>query len=182
MSEVAAVAAITGGVTVMTSGITGFVAWRVSKNSSSVELGRVTAETERLNLGNREDERRHRQSTYHKFIRILIRLYQLLGAEVGEVEVQKISDEYNELLAGVLLFGSPSVRAEADALNDVYNEIGLAFAQGETARPEDPFERVWSEETRPFAKRFSDHHWRLIPLMHADVTDGIIEDPQGEPA
>jgi hypothetical protein len=76
MSEVALVAAITGGATVLTSGVTAAVTWAVSRNSTAVELAKVAAENERLQQSNQEEERRNRQSTYHQFLDAVTALYQ----------------------------------------------------------------------------------------------------------
>lgn len=176
MSEVAVVAAITGGASVLTSAVTAMVTWAVSQNSATVELAKVAEETKRMNLGNREEERRNRQSTYHEFIRVLIHFYQALGHEVTRKEADTLCDEYNDLLAGVMLFGPPSVRDGADEINEVYNELCNAVAQQEIASPNESFEQHWQQATAPFALPFSERYWDLIALMHADVTDGIIED------
>ena len=68
MSDVVAVAAITGSAAVLTSAITAAVTWRVSRNSSGVELRKVEAESERLREEHREAARRTRQNTYCDFI------------------------------------------------------------------------------------------------------------------
>ena len=88
MGEVATVAAIAGGI--MTSGITGLVSWKVSRNATSIELVKVAAENHRLQYGHQEEERRNRQSTYHQFLDASTLVFQILGAavDVGERETR----------------------------------------------------------------------------------------------
>lgn len=182
MSDVALVAAITGGSSVLTSGVTAAVTWAVSKNSSSVELAKVTAENERLLQANREDERRNRQSTYHQFIDILNLFFQALGTETPEEDIDKVVKEYNHLISGVLLFGPPSVRSAAYDLNDVFAKIWPALAEEQEAEPENPYEACWQKVTAPIRTEFGGCGTRLVELMHADVTRGIAEDPADTPA
>ncbi len=179
MSEVATVAAITGGAAVLTSTFTGLVTWAVSKSSSAVELAKVAAENDRLQQSNREDERRNRQSTYHQFIDTLNLVFQILGAEASEEERHEIFEQYNHLLSGVLLFGPPSVRTAAYALNDVYAQIWPALSEEEESNPEKVYEGCWRDATEPLKTEFGVKGTSLVQLMHADVTRGIAEDPSG---
>jgi hypothetical protein len=177
MSEVAVVAAITGATSLLTSTFTGLITWAVSKNSSSVELAKVAAENERLLQANREDERRNRQSTYHQFIDVLNLLFQSLGAEVSEKEMEKVLTDYNHLISGVLLFGPPSVRNAAYDLNDVYAKIWPALAKQQESEPEKSSAVRWRDATASIKTEFGGCGTKLVQLMHADVTRGIAEDP-----
>jgi hypothetical protein len=178
MSEVAAVAAITGGSSVLTSAITALVTWRVSKNSSSVELATVGAENDRLQQSNREEERRNRQSTYHEFLDVLTQLFQSLGVETEYAAVGGVCDNYTHLLAGVLLFGPPSVRDGAHAVNEVYAKIWPALSVVEERDPEKPYPERWRDATAALEDEFNNAVSELISLMHADVTRGIADEQE----
>ena len=158
----------------MTSAVTAFVTWRVSKNSSSVELAKVNAENERLSQKNQEDERRNRQSTYHQFIDAFSSVFQSLGTETPKDERYESCNNFNHLLSGVLIFGPPSVREGAYDLNEVYNKIWPALAKQESDNPEKPPLECWRDATAPLKDDFSLRGSELIPLMHADVTRGIV--------
>ena len=106
MSDVAAVAAITGAAGVLNSIVTGCTTWTASRHVARVELAKVNAENRRLKEVNREEERRNRQTTYHQFIDVINLVYQRLGAEISEQEQEEVCGEYNHLLSGVLIFGS----------------------------------------------------------------------------
>lgn len=175
MSEVETVAALTSGAGVLTSAVTAFVAWRVSKNSSKVELRKITAENERLQHGPREEERRNRQSTYHKFLDVLNLIFQILGTETEKDERHEICSEYNHLLSGVVLFGPPTVRDGAYALNRVYRSIWPALREEEDQHPGKAPEECWRDATAGLKTEFGDAGAKLINLMHADVTRGITE-------
>jgi len=177
MSDIAAVAAITGGTSVLTSGITAAITYAVSKNSAKVELAKVDAENERLRDTNREEERRNRQSTYQQCIDAFNLLFQNFGVATSEERVLQICGDYNHLLSAVLLFGPPSVRDGAYALNDVYGKIPVALAEQEEKEPEKPFEEMWIDATVPVKEEFANAGSTLVQLMHADVTRGITEDP-----
>lgn len=176
MSEVAIVAAIAGGSSVLTSAITASVTWRVSKNSSSVELEKVAAENERLQQGNREEERRNRQSTYHQFLDVLTQLFQSLGAETEYDKVESICNNYVHLLSGVLLFGPPTVRDGAHAVNEVYAKIWPALTVETEKNPEKPYSERWRDATAVLEEEFNDAVYELTGLMHADVTRGIADE------
>lgn len=177
MSEVATVAAITGGATVLASSVAGLVSWAMGKSSASVELARVAAENERLREANREEERRNRQSTYHQLIDVLTQLFQGLGAEQSYEEIGAICNNYTHLFAGVLLFGPSSVREGAYAVGDVYGEIWPALDQAKKQNPEKPYPERWRDATAPLEVKFGDAVSELITLMHADVTRGIADEP-----
>lgn len=176
MSDVVAVAAITGGSTVLTSAITALVTWRVSRNSSSVELAKVEAENKRLNQTNREEERRNRQSTYHQFLDVLTQLYQDFGVETEYKEVEDVCGSYAHLLSGVLLFGPASVRDGAHAVNEVYSKIWPALEAAEEEDTNRPYSERWRDATAALEDELNDTVWELTRLMHADVTRGIADE------
>jgi hypothetical protein len=178
MGEVATVAAIAGGI--MTSGITGLVTWRVSRNAASVELVKVAAENHRLQYGNQEEERRNRQSTYHKHLDVVIEIYNLMGSEAPAERVDGLRDDYRFLHSGVLLFAPSSVRAAAYEVSDVYNEAWLSLAQQEKEHPGKSAPERWRDATAPIQYRFGQKISRLTTRMHADVTRGIADDPKNQ--
>lgn len=180
MSEVALVAAITGGASVLTSGVTAAVTWAVSRNSSSVELAKVAAENERLLQSAREDERRNRQATYHKFIDAFRGVFQILGVKTPEDVRREKCEAFNHLLGGVLLFGPPTVQDGAYDLNEVYEKIWPALRSEVDNNPEKPYMDSWRDVTSPLKEDFSTYGSVLISRMHSDVTHGIVKDPEYE--
>jgi len=162
----------------LTSGITGLVTWIVSQNSASVELAKVAAESERLQGGNREEERRNRQSTYHQFVDTLNLVYQMLGEETQAEKRDSICVDYNHLLSGVVLFGPPSVREAAHSVNEIYMEIWSALEQEKRDHPDKPSGERWRDATADLKEEFADTCSILLGRMHADVTRGIAQDPE----
>ena len=161
----------------MTSGITGLVTWKVSQRSASVELAKVEAENERLQYGSREEERRNRQSTYHEFLDAATAVYQFLGFPAADDVRGEACSNYGHLLSGVVLFGPPSVREGAYAINIIYQRIWPALETEEEENPEkEPAER-WRDATAQFKDEFGNAISAVIHLMHADVTRGIAPDP-----
>jgi hypothetical protein len=176
MSEVAVVAAITGGASALTSGITAAVTYAVSRNSSTVELAKVRAENDRLQQSNREEERRNRQATYHQFIEAATKVAQILGFPTPtEVRAERCN-EYNRLISGVLVFSPPAVRQGAIALNEVYEDFWPAFEEQENKYPEKKSEDWWRDATSGRLEEFQEKGSTLIELMHQDVTRGITSD------
>jgi hypothetical protein len=176
MGEVATVAAIVGGIA--TSGITGLVTWKVSRNSTSVELVKVAAENHRLRYGNQEDERRNRQSTYHQYLNALIKIFQLMGTGASKDEVARNRNEYMYLHAGVVLFAPPSVRNAAREVAEAYNEISPALdVQREEHLDKSESDR-WRDATAGLKEALGEKIGGVTAAMHADVTRGIAEDPE----
>jgi hypothetical protein len=171
MGEVATIVAIAGGIT--STGITGLVTWKVSKNSSSVELVKVAAENHRLQYGNQEEERRNRQATYHQFLDVIVFVFQILGVRADEAERKSLLDSYNHLLSGVLLFGDPSVRKGAYNLNTLYNAMLAAHEAEMASNPEKSDAECWQVATTQRADEFKACASKLVQLMHEDVTRGI---------
>lgn len=177
MGEVTTIVAIAGGIA--STGITGLVTWRVSKNSSSVELAKVEAENKRLRQSNREEERRNRQSTYHQHINVGVELFQLMGSAPPVEKIKEIQDTFRYLHAGVLLFAPPPVRKAAYKVSNLYNEVGADMSQQRQKDPgKDPAE-CWRDASSKLKEQFGEKILELTDLMHADVTRGIAEDPDG---
>jgi hypothetical protein len=141
-----------------------------------VELAKVEAENERLRDENREMERRNRQSAYYEMINAYRGVYQILGADISDEERDDKTEAFNDRMAGVLLFAAPSVREGAMALGVVFEEIASALEEEERENPEKSSEDCWRDATVDFVDAFVERGSALIPLMHSDVTRGIIEE------
>lgn len=176
MSDVATVAAVTGGASVLTSGVTALVTWQVSRNSSTVELAKIEAENARLRAGHREEERRNRQTVYHQFIDVINLVYHMLGVSTSREHREKPIADFNHLASGVMIFGPPEVRDGAIEVSNVYNEIWPALNLERMDHPEKPEENQWRDATLPLVAPFFEASGRLMHLMHGDVTRGIVDD------
>jgi hypothetical protein len=188
VSDVVAVALISAGSSLIGASVGALTTYKVSLRNTEttiataearkeVELAKVEAENERLRSTVREEERRNRQSTYHRFIDAFNRLFQNMGIPASEEEMIEIFAEYNHLLSGVLLFGPPSVRKGTYDLNDVYVEFMSLLAGKEEEQQEMPFDELWAETTVSAREQFGNCGNELVQLMHADVTRGVAEDP-----
>ena len=134
MSDVVAVALVTGLSSLGSAGVGALATYKVSKRgaeatvataqeSARVELAKVEAENERLREQHREDERRNRQGTYH---RLLAQGHRLGGVEVGSEEFSELATEWRFALAGVQLFGDPAVVRAAERLQrHVYKMLDM---------------------------------------------------------
>jgi len=159
VSDVATVAAITGGTSVMTSAITAAVTWVVSKNSASVELAKVEAENGRL------------------LIDVVVDFFQAVGVRRTEDEINALRARYKHLMSGVVLFGPRPVRDGAYALNRVANRVWPALANERAENPQKPFPEQWRDATADLESDLGDAIVELTDLMHADVTRGIADQP-----
>ncbi|HEX6456551.1 MAG TPA: hypothetical protein VF009_08540 [Solirubrobacterales bacterium] len=180
MSDVALVAAITGGSSVLTSGVTAAVTWAVSSNSSSVELAKVAAENERLQGANREDERRNRQATYHQYLNAVIKTFQLMGFAASPKKIAKLRDEYRYLHAGVVLFAPRTVRDGAYEVSRVYSEVWPVLNEEREKNPAKSESKCWRDATARFQEEFGIEIAKLTNLMHADITRGVADDPDNK--
>src|SRR5687767_1605875 len=112
MSDVVAVALISGGLSLLSAALGAVTTYRVNKRSTDVaietaqvqtdatiktaqaqadvELEKVKAENQRLQVQHQEDERRNRQGTYQNAI---AQLYRFAGAEPGQMISNEEADE-----------------------------------------------------------------------------------------
>jgi hypothetical protein len=178
MGEVATVAAIVGGFA--TSGVTGLVTWKVSRNTTSVELVKVAAENHRLRYGNQEDERRNRQSTYHDYLNAVINTFQLMGFAASPNKIAKLRDEYRYLHAGVVLFGPRSVRVAANEVGQIYSEVWPSLDRERQENPEKSESECWRDASAGHKEPFGYAITRLTDLMHADITRDVVKNPDSE--
>jgi len=141
-------------------------------------MAKVSAENSRLQQGNREEERRNRQSAYHDFLDALTAIYQALGSAVQKQRRNEITNNYNHLLSGVVLFGPPRVREAATDVQLLMREIWAAEQSASEEHPEQPDPDRWRDATVGFRNEFSAKFTRLVDVMHKDVTRGITEDAE----
>lgn len=69
MHDVVAVALITGGTTVLGSGVTYLATKRQADRQAEIERVRIEAEGDRMQIQYDEEHARHRQTTYHDLLR-----------------------------------------------------------------------------------------------------------------
>ncbi len=175
MSDVVAVALISAASSLLGAAVGATSTYLVGRRSAS-------AESERLLIEQRENERRNRQATYYEMIDAYREVFQILGWGVSEeVQVER-TENFNHQMAGILLFGPPQVRSGADALNEVFEEIWPRLYGQEEANSDEPFEECWRLATADLAEPFTERGNELIELMHADVTQGIVEVPSFDQA
>jgi len=148
-----------------------------AQSQHEVELARIEAENERLLDTNREEERRNRQSTYHRYLNAVVGIYQLMGLEVSAKQVNETRQDYRYLHSGVVLFGPPCVRAAANEVSGAYNEVWVAMARQREEYSEKTEPERWRDATATLKENFSEKIVNLIDAMHADVTRGITQDP-----
>jgi hypothetical protein len=189
VSDVAAVALISSGSSLIAASIGALTTYKVSLRNAEttvataeaqkeVELAKLGGEIERLQQGNREDERRNRQSTYHQHLNALIKFFQLMGTTASGDQIAPIRDEYMYLHAGVVLFAPPSVREAAQEVARLYNQIAPAVEKQREDHPDKPEPERWRDATATLKEPLSDSIGNLMAVMHADVTRGIAEDPR----
>jgi hypothetical protein len=143
---------------------------RTAEQAAAVELERINAENERLREQIRDDERRNRQGTYHRMIAVLDRLdYYATGYPPTDEQYNATVAEFNYLHGGILLFGPPSVTDAVGPLIQVLSEIGAGMAAAEGTQAE-----RWRVAYLPRREDFIRAQGRLVAVMHADVTRGVL--------
>ena len=191
MSDVVAVAAITGAVGLASNALTyrltksqGRQNVEIARRQGQVELEKSQAETERLRGGYREAERRNRQGTYHEFIQIATVLYQRFGNPPGPVdEFNALIDRYNELYAGVMLFAPEPVRDAMARANEIFiATIGEGHSKTQMLlKGEDPDTwwrekgaPIWIEVSSPRKESFHEALGLLNEEMRKDITADVL--------
>ena len=191
MTDVVAVALISAGSSLLGASVGAITTYKVSMRNSEttiataeaqkgVELAKVEAEMERLKQSNREEERRNRQSTYHQFIEAASTVYQHLGVSTSYSVILEIGTDYRRLMAGVALFAPKPVRNAALSINSTYQRIWPAIRAGEAEEPDAQVDELWRKATEPLKGEFGQGISDVIDLMHADVTRGIVSEPEEE--
>jgi hypothetical protein len=191
MSDVVAVALITGGFALVANLLTYRVTKRQGQNNvaiaqhqSDIELQKVEAENERLRNEYRESERQNRQGTYHEFIKVATMLYQRFGGTPGfTTDLNALIDRYNALYAGVMLFAPEPVRDSMAGANSIFESL-IAEAQPKTREPEEGEDLetwwrnagipAWVEASTPRKQAFHDALGLLNEEMRKDITAGVL--------
>jgi hypothetical protein len=177
MSDTVAVALITGGLAGAAGLASGILAYRSAKSQgetnlaiagrgADVELQKITAENERLREQRREDERQQRLGSYHQLVNISTKLYRAFGDAVEKSETEKLIEEYNWLLAGLLLYAPESVQDRAYELNDIVRDTGEALEEQDSSLSE--AER-WREASAPYEDMLGNAVNQLAAAMRADI-------------
>jgi hypothetical protein len=136
VSDVVAVALITGGVSAITGAIGAFTTYKVGQRNAEttiatverqadVELEKVKAENERLRDQHREAERQNRQGTYHRMLAMFDRLdaWSRNPKATGK-QFEALVEEFDFLHGGVLLFGDEDVIEALHPVVMLLNRIG----------------------------------------------------------
>jgi hypothetical protein len=189
MSDVAAVAAISGGLSFLSATVGALTTYMVSQrntnatiataqNQHAVEMARIEAENQRLRDANREDERRNRQSTYHRHLTVVVAIYNQMGRQISVAEASEVQGEYGHLQSGVLLFAPPSVRTAAYAVSAVYNKVWDEMQEHRQAHPQKSESEHWDDVTTVHRQEFGIQVAALIDAMHADITRGVLVDTE----
>jgi Sec-independent protein translocase protein TatA len=192
MSDVVAVALISAGSSLLGASVGALTTYKVSLRNAQttvatatgqheVEMARIEAENQRLQQNNQEEERRNRQSTYHQYLNTLIGFFQVMDAPASPETVNKMTEEYLHLHAGVVLFAPSSVRKAAYEVAGVYNELRATLQKQRDEHPDKSEPEYWRAASAEHKKKFGEQIVEVTSLMHADVTRGITEDPADRP-
>jgi hypothetical protein len=132
MSDVVAVALITGFAGVSASITTYFATRRQADASTSTELARIQAELDRLKIQHGEDHARHRAVLYHELLDILGRWH--IRALIDPMEQSEYAEwllESEHCLIAVMLFGTQpvyeSTRTLQKALEDAWEGGSMGY-------------------------------------------------------
>lgn len=162
MSDTVAVALITGVVGVVGSLLT----WFAARRGAAVELERIKAENHRLRVQHSEDERRHRQGTYHNLLCALMRLDTMgIGLRpASQAEFAEWLEDYHSLSEGLLLFAPQSV---CEALTETRRCL-LAFGEvlGTSTAGEEHFRRTYQDHRHAIRGSMKS----LVDAMRRDVS------------
>jgi len=127
MTDIVAVSLITAGSSLLGATIGAVTTYKVSarnadstvaaaKSQNRIELAKVEAENSRLQAQHAEEERRNRQSTYHRAVAALQRIY---GLEANSDDLQQVAAEWRHCLAGVQIFGSEAASLAVESVQKV---------------------------------------------------------------
>jgi hypothetical protein len=167
------------------SGITGLIGYLTALRNAGVQenaaltqakvvLAKVDAENERLRQQYREDERRNRQGTYHRFLATLDRFDLLAtGFAQSDADFRVVLAEYNYGIGAIRLFGAEEAAEPLRRLANVFAAIGenLGLADdGAATRFAEAYQRHRTDVQT--AER------ALIEVMRLDVTGGVLPSPQ----
>lgn len=160
MNDVIGVALISGGLGLLGGSVGALTTYKVNQRNTEttiatansqkeIELAKIDAENRRLQLQHAEEERRNRQSAYHRTIAILQRIY---GLDWASEESDAVWEEWRYCRSGVQIFGSPKAFDAVDRVQDVIQQ-----------KPEDDEDHSsWDEDFKTAA-------YALIEVVREDV-------------
>ena len=191
MTDVVAVALISAGSSLLGASVGALTTYKVSRRNAEttvsmatsqheVDMARIEAENQRLQQSNQEEERRNRQSTYHRYLDVLLEIFQLMGSATSPEQISEFRKNFRHLHAGVVLFGPPPVGKAAYKVAEIYSEMSPAVERERQENPGKPESECWRDGTAGIQDRFGVEIVNLTALMHADVTRGIADATGGE--
>jgi hypothetical protein len=177
MSETVAVALVSGGIAGVVGLIGALLAYRSAKNqgqvslsvanqAAQVELEGMRVENERLREQRREEKRDHRQDAYHQLLDIATKLYRKFGVRVEQSASEDLLEEYNRLIAGLLLYAPDAVRDRAYDLNDIVGDAWTGVADQDSSLTD---AEKWEKASRPHKERVADAINALVEVMRDDI-------------
>jgi hypothetical protein len=186
MSDVAAVAFISSGASLLGAAIGAVTTYKVSERNATtteqtverqaeVELARIRAENDRLRQQIREPERQNRQGTYHRFLAVISRLSSFGDVPPTDEQLWAAEREFDDLFGGLLLFGRPEAADATAPVTLALHKIRRAASEKD---PSNPIGVRWQESYRPHARELIEAQGKLAAVMHADVTEGILGDSE----
>lgn len=127
MSDVVAVALISSGSSILGAAVGAIAAYKVNLRNAetaektaeaqeAVEMAKIKAENTRLRQQHDEEERRSRQSTYHRTVAVLQRIYGISWSSEASDEVW---EEWRYCRSGVQIFGSQEAFKAVDKIQEV---------------------------------------------------------------
>jgi hypothetical protein len=167
MSDVVAVAAITGSATVLTSAITAAVTWRVSRHGSDIELRKVEAENDRLRQEHKESARQSRQTTYRDFIAAYNQFDNLsLLVDPSEEEIMSATRFLIQKRAEIQLVAPSGVVDRLPPMFDQFNAIWNDALGGDESRS---FGCRWAAEFVAVRSEVREKQRAIIAAMKKDL-------------
>jgi hypothetical protein len=177
VSDVVAVGLITGLSGIAVAAISAVVTSKVSRRSAEaaistansnaeVELAKIEAENERLRRQHREDERRNRQDTYHRFLNVCHRIERYSRLAPSELEFENLLGELAFLHEGILLFGDGPVADNFGVFTAVIERIESDASQTSTGTHAERWIAAYRENRTGLIQA----QGMLLSLMRKDVT------------
>jgi hypothetical protein len=176
VSDTVAVALITGGLTGITGLVSGLLGYRSARNqgavtlsvanqTAGVELQKIKAENDRLREQRRAEATEKRMGSYQELVDISTKLYRLFGEAVEKARIEPLVEQYNWLLAGLLLYAPDEVQDRAYELNGVIGDAWTAFEED----PSQSESERWRLASMPFEKALGKAVNELGYAMRTDV-------------
>jgi hypothetical protein len=189
MSDVVAVALITGGASLVGAGIGAYTTFRISnrnaettvqtaKQAAEVELEKIRAENERLRAQHQEGERQARKNLYTRLLAALHDLDELAQGTPSTGEVKTSSNRVVLLHSEMLLVAPRNV---SDVMSPVIDSLGNIWRTG-VAKKQDgdsrPFGARWKEAYQENREDATSKEGKLVAAMYQDISlDSEPSDP-----